>query len=72
MAMQREYVRVSKEFKGHVIGKGGCVLEDIRQRSGATIRSASVEEEGFTVSGYAEEIACAKRLILEKVVIYNL
>ena len=59
---------VPKEFKGHVIGKGGQVIKEIRKRSGASITSASKEEEGFTVNGNAEEIKSAKRLILEKVV----
>lgn len=60
---------VPKDFKGHVIGKGGHIIQDIRKRSGAQVWSPSYsEEEGFTVSGNAKQIACAKRLILEKVV----
>jgi len=35
--------------------------------SGARI-SSKKEDEGFTVSGNADQRACAKRLILEKVV----
>ena len=66
--MQSEFVPVSKDFKAHVIGTRGSVIQDIRQRSGAQIWSASREEEGFTVNGNAEQIACGKRLILEKVV----
>ena len=67
--MQREFVPVPLEFKGHVIGKGGHRIEEIRQKSGAQVRSPTLsKEEGFTVSGNAEQIACAKRLILEKVV----
>lgn len=66
--MQSEFVPVPMEFKGHVIGKGGSVIQDIRQRSGAQVRSPSSEEAGFTVSGNAEQIASAKRLILEIVV----
>lgn len=69
--MESEFVWVSKDFKAHVIGKRGCVIQDIKQRSGAAISSASREEEGFTVSGDAEQIACAKRFILEKVVSYK-
>ncbi|KAJ7369994.1 hypothetical protein OS493_034940 [Desmophyllum pertusum] len=57
----------SRAFKGHVIGKGGYVINDIRQRSGARIISVSIQEEGFTVLGVAEQVACAKRLILQKV-----
>ena len=66
--MQSEFVPVAKSFKAHVIGKKGCVIENIRERSGAQISSKSIEEEGFTVSGNEEQIAFAKRLILEKVV----
>ena len=66
--MQSEFVLVSKDFKAHVIGTRGSVIQDITQRSGAQIWTASREEEGFTVSGSAEQIARAKRLILEKVV----
>ena len=67
--MQSEFVPVPKEFKGHVIGKGGYIIQDIRQKSGAQVRSPTgSEEEGFTVSGNAEQIALAKRLILGKVV----
>lgn len=67
-AMQNEFVPVPKNFKAAVIGTHGSVIQDMRQRSGAQIWSADREEEGFRVSGYAEQIASAKRLILEKVV----
>ena len=59
---------VAKDFKAHVIGRQGYVIQDIRERSRAQIWSRRTEEEGFTVSGNAEQIAYAKRLILEKVV----
>ena len=66
--MPSEFVPVPKEFIGDVIGKGGCIIQDISQRSGAQVRSPSSEEEGFTVSGNAVQIAWAKRLILKIVV----
>jgi len=66
--MQSEFVPVPEDFIGHVIGKGGYIIQDIGKRSGAQVWSPISEEEGFTVSGNAEQIACAKRLILEKVV----
>ena len=60
---------VPREFKGCVIGKDGRTINDIRQNSGAQVWSPTgSQEEGFTVSGNAEQVACAKRLILEKVV----
>ena len=62
-----EYVEVPKDLKGHVIGKGGCMIKEIMKSSGAIIRTGK-DDEGFTVSGDAEQRACAKRLILEKVV----
>jgi len=61
-------VPVPKEVKAHVIGTRGSVIRDISQRSGARIVSTSAEEEGFTTSGNEEQIAHAKRLILQKVV----
>lgn len=66
--MQSEFVPVPMDFKAAVIGTRGSVIEDIRQRSGAQVWSANREDEGFTVSGNAEQIAYAKKLILEKVV----
>ena len=44
------------------------MIQDIIQRSGADIWSADRDEEGFTVRGDAQQIACAKGIILEKVV----
>ena len=67
-ATQTEFVPVPKDLKGHVIGKRGSVIQDIIQRSGADISSADRGEEGFTVRGDAQQIACAKGIILEKVV----
>ena len=66
--MQSEFVPVLMDFKAAVIGTRGSVIQDMTQRSGAQIWSANREEEGFTVSGNPEQIAHAKRLILEKVV----
>ena len=67
--MQKEFVPVPIGLKGHVIGKDGHIINDIRQKSGAQVWSPTgSKEEGFMVSGNAEQIACAKRLILEKVV----
>ena len=63
-----EFVEVPRDMKGHVIGRGGYMLHKIMQRSGARVFSGSRDEEGFTVCGNEDQIANAKRLILEKVV----
>ena len=60
---------MSKDMKGHVIGRGGSRLHEIMQKSGARVSSRStLFEEGFTVRGDKEQRACARRLILEIVV----
>lgn len=66
--MEIEFVQVSGELKGHVIGKNGIIVKEMMKKSGARISSKNWEDEGFTVSGNADQRACAKRLILEKVV----
>ena len=66
--MDSEYVPVSREFKSRVIGRDGCVLNNIRRRSGAIITSRFKEEEGFTIIGDYQQRETAKRLILERVV----
>ena len=63
--MESEFVQVLSGLKGHVIGKGGIFVKEIMKKSGARI---SKNDEGFTVSGNADQRACAKSLILEKVV----
>ena len=68
--MEIEYVAVPRNLKGRVIGKGGCVIKEIKKSSGASISSGK-DDEWFTVSGKEEQRACAKRLILGKVVGYG-
>ena len=63
-----EFVDVPKAMKGHVIGKGSYMLQEIMNKSGARIFSDSWDVEGFTVIGDEEQRACARRLILKKVV----
>ena len=65
--MEIEYVAVPRNLKGHVIGKGGCVIKEIIKLSGASISSGK-DDEWFTVSGKEEQRAYAKKRILEKVV----
>ncbi|XP_073231303.1 uncharacterized protein [Porites lutea] len=64
---ESEFVEVPIELKGHVIGRGGCMLQEIMRQSGARISSQSKEEKGFLVNGDKEQRAYAKKLILEKV-----
>lgn len=64
---ESEFVEVSSDLKGHVIGKGGSFVKEIMKKSGAMISSGK-KDEGFTVSGNADQRAFAKSLILEKVV----
>ena len=66
--MENEYLHVPKELKGHVIGRGGLVIKEIKKSSSANITSRSRDEEGFTITGNREQITLAKRLISEKVV----
>ena len=55
-------------MKGHVIGRGRYMLNEIMEKSGANVSSESKEEEGFTVCGNEEQRTIAKNLILQKVV----
>ena len=66
--MESEIVKVPGDLKGRVIGKGGCIIKEIMTASGALISSPRKDDDCFTVSGDAEQRACAKKLILEKVV----
>lgn len=64
--MENEYLHVPKELKGHVIGRGGLVIKEIKKSSSTNITSRSRDEEGFTITGNREQITLAKRLISEK------
>ena len=66
--MESEFVPVSREFKSHVTGRDGAVLNTIRPTSGATITSTEGDEEGFSIFGDSEQREIARKLILEKVV----
>ena len=65
--IESEFVEVFSAFKGRVIGTDGRFVKEMMKESGAII-STTKEDEGFTVSGDAVQRACAKRLILERVV----
>ena len=67
---ESERVEVPRELKGRVIGKGGGVIKEIRRSSGALI-TCEKDDDWFTVSGDAEQRACARRLLLEKVVSFE-
>ena len=66
--MESEFVVVPRDLKGHVIGRGGCMIQEIRQKSGARVDSQSKEEDGCIVYGDEEQRACARRLIEQKLV----
>ena len=65
---ESEFVEVPIELKGHVIGRGGCMLQEIMRQSGAIISSQSKEEKGFLVNGDKEQRAYAKKKKKKKVV----
>ena len=67
-ATETEFVKVRKDLKGYVIGKGGCSIKEIMKSSGALITSPQRNEDGFFVRGDAGQRECARRLILEKAV----
>ena len=67
-SQKSEFVKVARDLKGYVIGSRGCVINEIMDKSGATVSTQSKEEEGFTISGNQEQRECAKKLILQKVV----
>ena len=67
-SQKSEFVKVARDLKGYVIGRRGCVINEIMDKSGATVSTQSKEEEGFTISGNQEQRECAKKLILQKVV----
>ena len=66
--MEREFVPVPINLRGHVIGRNHSVINEIMSRSGATIDPGSGDQAGFTVSGRPEEIEIAKQLISKKLV----
>ena len=66
-AVESELVEVQSDLKGHVIGKGGCNIGEIKAKSGAKISSRR-DEDSFLIRGDTEQRALAKSLILEKVV----
>ena len=53
------------EFKGRVIGRKGCTIREIRERSGAFV---AVCDDGFLVRGSEEQRFFAKDHILQIVV----
>lgn len=67
-SQKSEFVEVARDLKRYVIGRSGCVIHEIMDKSGARVSTQSKEEEGFTISGNQEQRECAKKLILQKVV----
>ncbi|XP_020622236.1 uncharacterized protein LOC110059849 isoform X1 [Orbicella faveolata] len=65
--VKEEFVCLPKNLKGYVIGKGRSVLKKIQQESGVGVVAKPRNEDGFTVTGNREQIAWAKKLLLQKV-----
>ena len=67
--IEPEYFAVPGDWKGHLIGKGGCVIKEIKSSSGAQIRSPNGRDEDFfLIIGTTEQRECAKKLITKKLV----
>ncbi|XP_068751300.1 uncharacterized protein [Montipora capricornis] len=66
--IEPEPFAVPGDLKGHLIGKGGCVIKEIISSSGAQIRSPKGRDEDlFLIIGTTEQRECAKKLITKKV-----
>ena len=67
--IEPEHFAVPGDLKGHLIGKGGCVIKEIISSSGAQIRSSKRRDEDlFLIIGTTEQRECAKKLITKKLV----
>ncbi|XP_068687467.1 uncharacterized protein [Montipora foliosa] len=65
--IEPEPFAVPGDLKGHLIGKGGCVIKEIKSSSGAQINSPKGRDEDFfLISGTTEQRECAKKLITKE------
>ena len=61
-------MEVPRDIKKYVLGRSRCGIDEIEKKSRASIRSQSIKEDGFWISGNKIQRECAKKLITEKVV----
>ena len=66
--IKNDFVEVPRDIKKYVLGRSRCGIDEIEKKSRASIRSQSIKEEGFWISGNKIQRECAKKLITEKVV----
>ena len=66
--IKNDFVEVPRDIKKYVLGRSRCGIDETEKKSRASIRSQSVKEEGFWISGNKIQRECAKKLITEKVV----
>ena len=66
--IKNDFVEVPRDIKKYVLGRSRCGIDEIEEKSRASIRSQSIKEEGFWISGNKIQRECAKKLITEKVV----
>ena len=66
--IKNDFVEVPRDIKKYVLGRSRCEIDEIEKKSRASIRSQSIKEEGFWISGNKIQRECAKKLITEKVV----
>ena len=66
--IKNDFVEVPRDIKKYVLGRSRCGINEIEKKSRASIRSQSIKEEGFWISGNKIKRECAKKLITEKAV----
>ena len=66
--IKNDFVEVPRDIKKYLLGRSRCGIDEIAKKSRASIRSQSIKEEGFWISGNKIQRECAKKLITEKVV----
>jgi len=62
-----DFLRLSRNLMGRVIGKQGATINDIRERSGARIDAEDVDDDQceFKLSGRPDAVARAKAMIMD-------
>ena len=49
--IKNDFVEVPRDIKKYVLGRSRCGIDEIEKKSRASIRSQSIKEEGFWISG---------------------